>query len=94
MALQKDIPQSTGVIPNYTRAMNPNINSTDDSGTVLVKIYLNAAARAANKSEVTNKMYSIPAGTFSSINMATTDPRDLVYTYLKTLAEYLGATDV
>ena len=95
MALQKDFEyKNTGVITSYHKSLDPRIDASDDSGIVIVKTYLNAAARAANKNELSNKQYKLPAGTFSALNLVTTDPKDLVYTYLKTLTEFSGSIDV
>ena len=95
MALQKNFEQNTGVIANYIKVDDSvKINASNESGVAKVLFYLNAAARAANKVPVTNKSYNIPAGTFSTLNLASQDARDLVYTYLKTLPEFTGALDV
>lgn len=94
MALQKDLVLATGVVANYHKVSNPEIKTSNGAANVNVKVFLNNQARIANKVECFNKTYKIPAGTFTSINLATTDPRDLVYNYLKTLPEYAGAIDV
>jgi adenine-specific DNA methylase len=97
MALQKDFEyKNTGVIANYTnmKKKDVRIDTTDGSGMVLVRTYLNNAARQANKNELINKQYALPVGTFSTLNLATTDPRDAVYIYLKTLPEFTGAIDL
>jgi hypothetical protein len=97
MALQKNIEyKNTGVICNYTNVVKKSIriNHDDGSAQAMTRTFLSNAARLANKGEVMNKVYQIPAATFSTINLATTDPRDAVYVYLKTLAEFTGAIDV
>lgn len=94
MALQKTATLATGASYNYHKAEFPRICGGDKSARVVVKCYVDAAAKLAGKKEVLNKVYTVPAGTFSQLNLAQTDARDLVYTYLKTLPEYSGATDV
>ena len=94
MALQKDLELSTGVVANYHRICDPKINAIDGSGTVLVKLYLNQAARLANKKECSSKLYKLPLGIFSTLNLANTDARSLAYSYIKSLPEYNGAIDV
>ena len=94
MALQKLNTLPTGASYNYHKAGFPTINASDKSGSVIVKCYVDAAARLAGKKEVLNKIHKLPENTFSQINLSQTDARDLVYVYLKTLPEYSGATDV
>ena len=94
MALQLNKELPSGVIANYYKACEPKIDSSSKGGTCVVKLYLNFAARNANKKELVNKVYVIPEGVFSSLNLANTDARSLVYTYLKTLPEFTGAIDV
>lgn len=95
MALQKSIEyKGTGIMIEYHKAVNPKIDALTKGGSVRVDIYKDAAARIANKNPVSNKQYIIPDNTFSSLNLANMDARDLAYIYLKTLPEYQGAVDV
>ena len=97
MALQKSIElNGTGIMIEYHKVCPATIviDPNTKGGRAKVNIYKDAAARTANKNPVTNKMYSIPANTFSTLNLSTTDSRSLVYAYLKTLPEYTGAVDV
>ena len=94
MALQKTITMASGVSYNYHKAESPKINSSDKSGVAVVKFYIDSAARLAGKKELGNKVYKLPANTFSQLNLSQTDARDLVYLHLKTLPEFIGATNV
>lgn len=88
--------RNTGIICNYhnLKKKDIRIDATDGSGSVTVRTYLTNAARQANKEDVMNKTYQLPAGTFSTLNLATTDLRDPVYIYLKTLPDFTGSIDV
>lgn len=95
MALQKSIEyKGTGIIIEYHKVVNPKIDAITKGGSVRVEIYKDVAARIANKNPVSNKQYVIPDNTFSTLDLETQDARDLVYTYLKTLPEYIGAIDI
>lgn len=95
MALQKSIEyKGTGINIEYHKVVNPKIDALTKGGSGRVDIYKDAAARLANKNPVSNKQYTIPANTFSTLDLETQDARDLIYIYLKTLPEFSGAVDV
>lgn len=93
MALQKTFTTNQGVAYNYHKALKPNIKTENNSGSVIVISYLNQQARVDDLREISRKSYSLPNGFFDNLNLATTDPRDSIYLYLKTLPEYSGAID-
>lgn len=95
MALLKSIEyKGTGIMIEYHKVVDPKIDAITKGGRVRVDIYKDAAARTANKNPVSNKQYTIPANTFSTLDLETQDARDLIYTYLKTLPEYTGSVDI
>lgn len=95
MALLKSIEyKGTGIMMEYHKVVDPKIDAITKGGSVRVDIYKDAATRLANKNPVSNKQYTIPANTFSTLDLETQDARDLVYVYLKTLPEFTGALDV
>ena len=97
MALQKSIEyKGTGINIEYHKICESSIHidPITKGGRAKVNVYKDAASRLANKNPVSNKQYTIPANTFSTLDLETQDARDLVYTYLKTLPEYQGALDL
>lgn len=94
MALQKTFTTNQGVEYNYHKALKPNIKTEDNSGSVIVVSYLNHQARIDDLKEIERNSYNLPSGFFDNLNLATTDPRDSVYLYLKTLPVFTGAIDI
>jgi hypothetical protein len=91
MALQKTFEQPTGVSPNYIKVMEVNI--AGGIARAQVVLFLNAAARAADKNPISLLVYSFPM-TLTDLDAEDNNPFKLTYEYLKTLPEYDGATDV
>ena len=101
MALQLNIQDTSfGITAPTAYAKITNFNYDMQSGSVQVGVafYLSAAARRANKTPINHKSFSGMMGYApGQVDLDTELPvgfRTTIYTWLKTLPDFVGATDV
>ena len=86
MALQKDTALKSGVSGNYCKIMSLSYNGASKKTDLVVSVYKDAATRALVGSiPLSSKRYA--AGTLATTDLAA------AYTWLKTQADFAGATD-
>lgn len=102
MALNKEITESNGVVTTYHRIAMVKID-TNQENTILIHSYLSESARQIEKDYASGVYENIEEGGMNwpyvssryitcDYNEAMTIPN--AYSYLKTLPEFEGATDV
>jgi len=84
----------------YHRIIALALNSKDKIASLAVEAYKDAAARAADKAAFSRRQYAISGDDYdtyfapSVLDVVDQNPLERAYVFLKTLAEYDGASDV
>jgi hypothetical protein len=95
MALQLSKELDTGVTGDYWRVVLVQLSPLGDRSTVIVCLYKDAAARAADKTPLETREYSWNAADypFAVAALDEDNPYVIAYEKLKTLPEFVGAVD-
>ncbi len=100
MALEKSFELPTGVSGNYWKITQATFDYLTSTLECIVKLYKDAAARAAGKEPLSQSQYVWTGADFAgwfdpvTLNTANYNPQERAYEKLKTLPEFSGATDV